>query len=247
MNISGLPISSTVLGTAKSLVDPKITPAAKPPENIEPESTKPKTEATTVTLTSIKAMNREPKINFDNWQQNNNAPLFNKDGFNDVGAGAKAISGFSQAWVDYKDNPKIQGAIEKYDLKFKDWDFTIDKNGSIKVLEGKDKLSSQAVKDLENALNGSEFGYHFKDMAMGLIGKSQLSVNSHNNSNSMTKYDINTDNISGILRGRELMEQRRADWSDLEGTFSKQVDRAAEKLGLEEKVDLTYRRIQIEV
>lgn len=198
-------------------------------------------------LTSISPVQREPKINFEHWQQNNNAPEINKSGFDEVRAGAKAGSGFSQAWTDYKDNPRIQDTIEKHDLKNKDWDFTLDKVGNIKVIEGNDRLSTQVVEDLEKALNGSAFGYHFKDMAVGLIGKSQLSVNTYDNLNSMTKYDINTENISGILRGRELMEQPRADWENMKGAFSRQIDRAAESLGIKEKVDLIYRSIEVEI
>jgi len=199
------------------------------------------------TLTSISPVKREPKISFENWQQNHNTPRINTSGLNEVRASAKAWSGFSQAWTDYKSSSIIQGAIDKHNLKNKDWDFTLDRSGNIKVIEGNDRLSNQAVKDLEKALNDSAFGYHFKDMAVGLIGKSQLSVNTYNNPNSITKYDINAENISGILRGRELMEQPRADWNNIKGTFSKQIDRSAESLGLKEKVDLIYRSINIDV
>lgn len=198
-------------------------------------------------LTTISPTGRQPNLNFESWQGRNNAPEIKTNGFSDVRASAKASSGFTQAWTDYKDNPKIQGAIESHNLRHKDWDFSLDSGGNIKVIEGNDKLSKQGVRDLEEALNSSAFGYHFKDMAVGLIGKSQLSVNTYDNLNSMTKYDIHTENISDILRGRELMEQPRADQENLEGVFSKQIDRAAEKLGLNEKVDLTYRSIEVEI
>lgn len=199
------------------------------------------------TLTTISPTNRQPNLNFEGWQGRNNAPEINTSGFSDVRAGAKASSGFTQAWTDYKDNPNIQGVLESHNLKNKDWDFTLDKAGNIKVIEGNDKLSKQAVRDLEKALNGSAFGYHFKDMAVGLIGKNQLSVNTYDNLNSMTKYDIHTGNISDILRGRELMEQPRADKESLDGVFSRQIDRAAAELGLNEKIDLTYRSIEVEI
>jgi len=198
-------------------------------------------------LTTISPAHRQPNLNFESWQGRSNAPEINKSGFNEVRAGAKAWSGFSQAWTDYRDNPKIQDVIENHNLKHKDWDFTLDKSGNIKVIEGNDKLSKQAVKDLEEVLNGSAFGYHFKDMAVGLIGTSQLSVNTYDNSSSMTKYDVNTGNISDIIRGRELMEQPRADWENMEGVFSRQIDRAVESLGLNEKVDLIYRSIEVEI
>lgn len=199
------------------------------------------------TLTTISPTGRQPNLNFESWQGRNNAPEISKEGFSEGRAGAKAWSGFAQAWAGYKDSTKIQEAIQNHNLNDKDWDFTLDKGGNIKVIEGDDQLSYRAVKDLEEALNGSEFGYHFKDMAVGLVGKSQLSVNTYDNLNSMTKYDIHTENISDILRGRELMEQPRADWENMEAVFSRQIDRAAEKLGLNEKVDLTYRSIEVEI
>ena len=198
-------------------------------------------------LTTISPVQRQTNLNFESWQGRINAPEIDKSGFGEVRASAKAWSGFSLAWLDYKDNSKIQDTIASHDLKKKDWDFTLDKSGNIKVIEGRDRLSKQAISDLEEVLNGSAFGYHFKDMAVGLIGKNQFSVNTYGNLHSMTKYDINTENISSVLRGRELMEQTRADPENMVGVFSRQIDRAAESFGLNEKVDLIYRRIEVEV
>src|SRR5690606_10904232 len=123
------------------------------------------------TLTTISPTQRQPNLNFESWQERSNAPAISKSGFSETRASAKAASGFTQAWVAYKDDPDLQNVIKNHQLKHKDWDFTLDKTGNIKVIEKNDKLSKQAVQDLEDILNGSAFGYHFKDMAVGLIGK----------------------------------------------------------------------------
>ncbi len=244
MDISGLPIASTILGTAKLLVDPKVSPVLQPQENEEPEPENPKPEATTLTLTSYR---RAPTVKADlsGWANRSNSSEIDTSEVRSTKASAAAWGSFARAKEDFNENPLIQRAMDKHDLSDKDWDFTVAKSGDIQVLEGNDKLSKDAVQSLEYALNHSEFGYEFKRMAENLIHASH--AKREDSKYSFDDYNLTTENFSEVIKGRELMDTKRSDFNDLAFTISKQLDYAAEHSGLEEKVRyLVTRRINIE-
>lgn len=244
MNISGLPIASTLLGPNLSSKDQKVSLNLQPPKSNEPDSTNPKPEATTLTLTSYK---RAPtaKADLSGWANRTNSSEIDTSEVRSTKASAAAWGSFARAKEDFHENPLIQRTIDKHDLSNKDWDFTVDKSGDIQILEGEDKLSKDAVQSLEYALNNSKFGYEFKRMAENLIHASH--AKHEDNKFSFDDYNLTTENFSEVIKGRELMNTKRSDFNDLAFTVSKQLDYAAENLGLEEKERyLITRRINIE-
>ena len=232
MDISGLPIASTLLGPNLSLKDQKVSLSLESPKSNEPESTTPKPEATTLTLTSYK---RAPTVKADltGWVNRTNSSEIDSSEVRSTKASAAAWGSFARAKEDFHENPLIQRTIDKHDLSNKDWDFTVDKSGDIQILEGEDKLSKDAVQSLEYALNNSKFGYEFKRMAENLIHASHAK---HEDINySYDNYNLTTENFSEVIKGRELMNTRRSDHNDWAFNISKQLDYAAEHSGLEEK------------
>lgn len=241
MDISRLPISATVAQAAKTSLVPKTGPSPESAENKAPEL---KATENTLTLTSYKLAPRV-KSDLSGWANRTHSSEIDTGDVRATKASAAAWGSFARAKEDFKENPFIQRAIDKYDLDNKDWDFTVDKSGEIQVLEGEDKLSKDAVKTLEYALNNSKFGYEFKRMAENLIHASHAK---HEDSKySFDNYNLTTDNFSEVIKGRELMSTKRSDFNDMAVTVSRQLDYAAENMGLEEKERyLVTRRIDIE-
>lgn len=243
MDISGLPIASTLLGPNLSSKDQKVSLSLEPPKSNTPESSNPKPEATTLTLTSYK---RAPtvKADLDGWANRTNSSEI-QEGISSGQARSKVWGSFARAKADFHENPLIQRALDKHDLSNKDWDFTVGKSGDIQVLEGEDKLSKDAVQSLEYALNNSKFGYEFKTMAENLI---HVSHAKHEDINySYDNYNLTTENFSEVIKGRELMNTRRSDHNDWASNISKQLNDAAEHSGLEAKERyIITKRIDIE-
>lgn len=243
MNISGLPIASTLLGPNLSSKDQKVGLSLEPPKSNEPESSNPKPETTPLTLTSYK---RAPTVKADlgSWANRTNSSEI-QEGISGGQARSIVWGSFARAKEDFHENPLIQRTLDKHDLSNKDWDFTVGKSGDIQVLEGDDKLSKDAIDSLEYALNHSRFGYEFKKMAENLI---HVSHAKHEDINySYDNYNLTTENFSEVIKGRELMNTRRSDHNDWAFNISKQLDYAAEHSGLEEKERyIITKRVDIE-
>lgn len=242
MDISRLPIAPTILAGGNSSAS-KVTPSLGPVEKKEPELAPEKSEATNMTLTSYR---RAPTVkpNFDGWANRTNSSEIGPS-VSGGHARSAAWGSFARAKEDFHESPLIQRAMDKHNLSNKDWDFSVNKSGDIQILEGDDKLNKDAIQSLEYALNSSKFGYEFKRMAENLIHASH--AKHENNNYSFDNYNLTTENFAEVIKGRELMNTKRSDYNDLAFTVSKQLDYAAENLGLEEQERyLITRRINTE-
>lgn len=131
------------------------------------------------------------------------------------------------------------------DVDNKDWDFTLNKDGDIEVIEGNDKLTNDEKSSLESVLNNSRFGYEFKRMAESLIEHNSVTNSSYEGTN-LGKYKITMDNIGQVLKGKEYLESSTAN-SDSLATFNNQIGKLAADSGIEEKKDFIVHQVKIKV
>lgn len=92
------------------------------------------------------------------------------------------------------------------DLIEKDWDFSVDGNGEIVIIEGKDKLSESDVKRLTDILEDNHIDDHMNKLAESVInwGVGRRGPEGFAEEG-LGRYDVNKENFKDIVFGREIM------------------------------------------
>lgn len=110
---------------------------------------------------------------------------------------------YTQVQIDLLNaNPELMG---------KDWDFTIDAEGELLVVEGKDKLSEKEIKQITDILEDNNMDEYMSDLANAVVerGVGQRGPEQYQTDKGIGLYDVTRDTMPDILRGRELMNDTK--------------------------------------
>lgn len=120
-----------------------------------------------------------------------------------------------------KVNQTVEGMDEKYtqtideiasqrpELAAKDWDFTVNKDNEIEIIEGEDSLTESEIEYLQEKLEG--FSEEFGVVAEGLSAAYQTYKEAGGGAPDHLRYDLNRENFSEVFRGREFMTMDKPD------------------------------------
>lgn len=120
-----------------------------------------------------------------------------------------------------KVNETVTGMDEKYtktmneiasqhpELSAKDWDFTVNKDNEIEIVEGEDSLTESEIEYLQEKLEG--FSEEFSTVAEGLSAAYQTYKEAGGGAPDRLRYDLNRENFSEVFRGREFMTMDKPD------------------------------------
>lgn len=92
-------------------------------------------------------------------------------------------------------------------LSKKDWDFTVDEKGELLIVEGEDKLSKKEIKTLIDTMTEQGLDKYMKKLAENIVerGVGGRRYYEYQKDSDIGQYDVTMENMSEILRGRELM------------------------------------------
>lgn len=90
-------------------------------------------------------------------------------------------------------------------LQNKHWDFSVDSAGKFVAVDS-EQLTSVEKEELEKALNQSGFHDTFKNLRDIMIDTLEAQRGPFMYSTGIGRYDLNTDNFSGVVRFREFLE-----------------------------------------
>ncbi len=110
---------------------------------------------------------------------------------------------YTQVQIDLiNTNPELMG---------KDWDFTIDAEGELLVVEGEDKLSEKEIKQITDILVDNNIDDHMSNLANAIVerGVGQRGPEQYQTDEGIGLYDVTRDTMPDILRGRELMDETK--------------------------------------
>lgn len=110
---------------------------------------------------------------------------------------------YTQVQIDLlNENPELMG---------KDWDFTIDAEGELLVVEGNDKLSEKEIKQITDILVDNNIDDHMSNLANAIVerGVGQRGPEQYQTDEGIGLYDVTRDTMPDILRGRELMDETK--------------------------------------
>lgn len=104
-------------------------------------------------------------------------------------------------------------ALKDSSILEKDWDFTINENDELIILEGDDKLTSRQKSIIEKALGGQDMMASLKDFADAsqVLISEERGADQH--STGLGRYDLNRSNFSEhivIRKGLEVIEKENA-------------------------------------
>lgn len=106
---------------------------------------------------------------------------------------------------------KVMGEIasERPQLAEKDWDFTVNEDNEIEIIEGEDSLTKSEMEYLQEKLDG--FSEEFAGVKEGLTAAYEASNENGRQAPDHMKYDLNKENFSQVFRGREFMAMDKPD------------------------------------
>ena len=110
---------------------------------------------------------------------------------------------YTQVQIDLiNTNPELMG---------KDWDFTIDAEGELLVVEGEDKLSEKEIKQITDILEDNNMDDYMSGLANAIVerGVGSRGPEQYQTDEGIGLYDVTRDTMPDILRGRELMNDTR--------------------------------------
>lgn len=110
---------------------------------------------------------------------------------------------YTQVQIDLLNtNPELMG---------KDWDFTIDAEGELLIIEGEDKLSEKEIKQITDILEDNNMDDYMSALANAVVerGIGSRGPEQYQIDEGIGLYDVTRDTIPDILRGRELMNDTR--------------------------------------
>ncbi|MCP5325450.1 MAG: hypothetical protein H7A09_03865 [Oceanospirillaceae bacterium] len=93
----------------------------------------------------------------------------------------------------------------------KDWDFTVDSKGELLIVEGKDQLTKREIESIIDVLEEHGVDDYMKDLAENIVerGIASRGPEMRMSEQGIGSYDITMDNMSDVLRGRELMNDTK--------------------------------------
>lgn len=97
------------------------------------------------------------------------------------------------------------------ELLTKDWDFTVDSKGELLIVEGKDSLSKKEVETITDILEEHGVDKYMKFLAENIVerGVASRGPELYMHERGIGSFDITMDNMSDVLRGRELMHETK--------------------------------------
>lgn len=100
---------------------------------------------------------------------------------------------------------------KKPELLKKDWDFTVDSKGELMIVEGKDSLSKKEVETITDILKEHGVDEYMKFLAENIVERGVASRGPEKwmSERGIGSFDITMDNMSNVLRGRELMHETK--------------------------------------
>lgn len=97
------------------------------------------------------------------------------------------------------------------ELLTKDWDFTVDSKGELLIVEGKDSLSKKEFETITDILEEHGVDKYMKFLAENIVerGVASRGPELYMHERGIGSFDITMDNMSDVLRGRELMHETK--------------------------------------
>lgn len=108
-------------------------------------------------------------------------------------------------------NVQVDLIDKKPELLKKDWDFTVDSKGELLIVEGKDSLSKKEVETITDVLKEHDVDEYMKFLAENIVERGVASRGPEKwmSERGIGSFDITMDNMSHVLRGRELMHETK--------------------------------------
>lgn len=102
---------------------------------------------------------------------------------------------------------QIDLANKHPDLLQKDWDVTVDPEGELLIVEGEDRLTEKEMKTIIDIMTEHGLDGYMKNLAENIVerGVGGRGYIEYQGGHDIGQYDVTMENISKILRGRELM------------------------------------------
>jgi len=112
-----------------------------------------------------------------------------------------------------EDYSKVQSEIieKNPSLLSKDWDFTVNETGQLKIIEGEDSLSASEKIQLTNILEDHDMDKYMSKITDSVVerGIASRGPEKYMHEHGVGSFDITEENSSDILRGRELMNDTK--------------------------------------
>lgn len=134
-------------------------------------------------------------------------------------------------------------ASERPELAAKDWDFTVNEDNEIEIIEGENSLTESEIEYLQEKLEG--FAEEFGTVAEGLSAAYQTYKEAGSGAPDHLRYDLKRENFAEVFRGREFMTMDKPDLNnagyDIIGNMSGQLMQRGADLKLDLPQDSNVR------
>ncbi|MFC3680861.1 hypothetical protein [Bacterioplanoides pacificum] len=93
----------------------------------------------------------------------------------------------------------------------KDWDFTVDADGELLIVEGDDQLTKREIETITGVLEEYGVDDYMKNLAENIVerGAASRGPEMRMSEHGIGSYDISMENMSDVLRRRELMNDTK--------------------------------------